>query len=215
VIGIEPHFSTAWSRRSTRTGAHGRRGLSSSGATPPLRSCGGSGLEACLRRHFPRVEAVILDFYHAAEYLSDLAQAWHGAETPAAATVGQQWCHQLKHQGGQAMLATLQGLDLRGRSAAARECYRATVRYVKNHLQRMDYPTYQAKGWQSGSGPVESACKRVVGQRLDGRPNLLKRRDEFSLPSLFLAAYITNSYCLVLRAPCARFGRARIQGTGI
>ena len=104
-------------------------------------SDGGSGLEECLRTHFPRVEAVILDFYHAAEYLSDLAKAWYGAEAPAAAAVGQPWCHQLKHQGGPAVLATLQGLDLRGRSAAARECYQATVRYVKNHLHRMDYPT--------------------------------------------------------------------------
>jgi len=30
------------------------------------------------------------------------------------------------------------------------------------------YPAYRAKGWQIGSGPVESACKRVVGQRLKG-----------------------------------------------
>ena len=32
----------------------------------------------------------------------------------------------------------------------------------------MDYPGYVAKGWQIGSGPVESACKTVVGQRLKG-----------------------------------------------
>jgi hypothetical protein len=131
-------------------------------------SDGGSGLEECLRTHFARVEGVILDFYHAAEYLSDLAQAWHGADAHAGEALGQQWCHQLKHEGGEAVLATLQGLDLRGRSAAARECYQATVRYVANHLHRMDYPTYRAKGWQIGSGPVESACKRVVGQRLKG-----------------------------------------------
>jgi hypothetical protein len=131
-------------------------------------AAGGSGLEEWLRTHFARVDAVILDFYHAAEYLSDLAKAWHGAEAPAAAAVGQHWCHQLKHQGGPAVLATLQGLDLQGRSAAARECYQATVRYVENHLHRMDYPMYRAKGWQIGSGPVESACKRVVGQRLKG-----------------------------------------------
>src|SRR5579864_7880654 len=30
----------------------------------------------------------------------------------------------------------------------------------------MEYPEYRAKGWQIGSGPVESACKTVVGQRL-------------------------------------------------
>lgn len=129
---------------------------------------GGNGLEECVRTHFPRVEVVILDFYHAAEYLSDLAKAWHGADTHAGEVLGQQWCHQLKHEGGATVLATLQGLDLRGRSATARECHQATVRYVANHLHRMDYPTYRAKGWQIGSGPVESACKRVVGQRLKG-----------------------------------------------
>jgi hypothetical protein len=131
-------------------------------------SDGGNGLEECVRTHFPRVEAIILDFYHAAEYLSDLATAWHGADADAGTVLGQQWCHQLKHKGGATVLATLQELDLRGRSATARECHQATVRYFTNHLHRMEYPTYRAKGWQIGSGPVESACKRVVGQRLKG-----------------------------------------------
>ena len=129
---------------------------------------GGSGLEEFVRTHFPRVEAVILDFYHAAEYLSDLAKAWAGADEPSVEALGQEWCHQLKHAGGQTLLATLQGLDLQGRSAAARESYHATVRYVENHVHRLDYPQYRAKGWQIGSGPVESAGKRVVGQRLKG-----------------------------------------------
>ena len=38
--------------------------------------------------------------------------------------------------------------------------------YFDNHLHRMEYPEYVAEGWQIGSGPVESACKTVVGQRL-------------------------------------------------
>ena len=131
-------------------------------------SDGGSGREAFLRTHFPRVDAVILDFSHAAAHLSELAKAWHGTEEKATEAWRQEWCHQLKHAGGQTLLATLRGLDLRGRAAAARECYQATVRYVENHVHRMDYPRYRAKGWQIGSGPVESACKRVVGQRLKG-----------------------------------------------
>ena len=32
----------------------------------------------------------------------------------------------------------------------------------------MEYPEYQAEGWQIGSGVIESACKTVVGQRLKG-----------------------------------------------
>ena len=43
---------------------------------------------------------------------------------------------------------------------------RATLTYFENQVHRMDYPSYVAKGWQIGSGPVESACKTVVSQRL-------------------------------------------------
>ena len=32
----------------------------------------------------------------------------------------------------------------------------------------MDYPLYRSKGWLIGSGPVEAACKQVVGQRMKG-----------------------------------------------
>jgi len=49
-------------------------------------SDGGNGLEECGRPHFPRVAVVILDCYHAAEYLSDLANAWCGADTQAGET---------------------------------------------------------------------------------------------------------------------------------
>ena len=38
-------------------------------------SDGGAGIEDWLRANFPRVEAVILDFYHAAEHLGDWAKA--------------------------------------------------------------------------------------------------------------------------------------------
>ena len=30
----------------------------------------------------------------------------------------------------------------------------------------MDYPAYRAMGWQIGAGPVESACKSVIGARV-------------------------------------------------
>jgi hypothetical protein len=42
------------------------------------------------------------------------------------------------------------------------------VAYFRNQVHRMDYPSSRARGWQIGSGPVEAACKMVVGQRLEG-----------------------------------------------
>jgi hypothetical protein len=131
-------------------------------------SDGGNGLEEFLRSNFPRVEAVILDFYHAAEHLGSLAKAWHPGDAAAAAALQEQWCHQLKHEGGPALVQTLRALPLAGRSRTARQVHAEELGYFENQMHRMDYPLYRAKGWQIGSGPVESACKRVVGQRLKG-----------------------------------------------
>lgn len=131
-------------------------------------SDGGAGLEDCLRTNFPRVEAVILDFYHVTEYLGRLAQALHPGRPEEAEAWRQAWCSRLKAEGGGPVLAALRELDLRGRPAAARAARAEVVTYFANQAHRMDYPTYLAKGWQIGSGPVESACKTVVGQRLKG-----------------------------------------------
>jgi hypothetical protein len=131
-------------------------------------SDGGSGLEDFLQTNFPRVAAVILDFYHVAEHLGNLAKAWHPADEKAAAALQERWCHQLKHEGGAAVLVSLRDLPLQGKSRAAQQVHAAELGYFENQVHRMDYPRYRANGWQIGSGPVESACKRVVGQRLKG-----------------------------------------------
>ena len=130
-------------------------------------SDGGAGIEDWLRANFPRVEVVILDFYHAAEHVSDWCKALHPTDPGAATALAQEWCHRLKHEGGAAVLAALEGLDAGG-SAGQREAHRELVGYVRNQAHRMDYPRYRRMGWQVGSGPVEAACKQVVNQRLKG-----------------------------------------------
>jgi hypothetical protein len=128
-------------------------------------SDGGAGLEDFFRVNFPRA-VCILDFWHVKEYLVELATAWFGDDAAGRQTWLDQQCHRLKHEGGKAVLEQLEALNLRGRTAAAREQHRVTVQYFRNHGHRMDYPTYCAAGWQIGSGPVEAACKTVVTQRL-------------------------------------------------
>lgn len=128
---------------------------------------GGAGLEEFMGVYFPRAQCV-LDFYHAAEHLSDLAKVLYPGDQEQAAEVAGQWCHTLKHQGGAALLAVLEGLQVRGRKAEVREAHRRELGYVRNNVHRMDYPRYLADGWLIGSGHVESACKAVVGQRLKG-----------------------------------------------
>ena len=67
------------------------------------------------------------------------------------------------------MLAVLQEFDWPEHCGAGlREALEDVRRYFGNNLDRMEYPEYTQKGWQIGSGVVESACKTVVGQRLKG-----------------------------------------------
>jgi hypothetical protein len=129
-------------------------------------SDGGSGLEDVLRKFFPRA-TVILDFWHAKEHLVELAQVLHQDETDRKKWLNE-WCHRLKHEGGRVVLAKLESLDLSAHNEHVREVHRQQVTYFRNHVHRMNYPAYLASGWQIGSGPVESACKTVVGNRLKG-----------------------------------------------
>jgi hypothetical protein len=48
----------------------------------------------------------------------------------------------------------------------AREAAKKAFTYFTNNRHRMDYSTYRAKGYQIGSGTVESGCKQIVTQRL-------------------------------------------------
>jgi hypothetical protein len=126
---------------------------------------GGNGLDDFMEVNFPRAVR-ILDFYHAAEHLSDFAKVYCGSDLATAKELSNQWCHELKHQGGRTLLETLYSLNLRGRTDAIREAHRLMTGYVWNNLHRMDYPFYQEQGWQIGSGHIEAACKTVVNQRL-------------------------------------------------
>jgi hypothetical protein len=130
-------------------------------------SDGGSGLEDFLRTNFPRVEAIILDFYHVAEYVAKLSKALHPGDEPAANSWREAICERLKTQGGTVVLEELRSLDV-GKRPEAKTIRDEVVGYFANQSHRMDYPSYRAKGWQIGSGPVESACKTVIGKRMKG-----------------------------------------------
>jgi hypothetical protein len=127
----------------------------------------GQGLEDFAARNFPLAEP-ILDFYHASEHVAALAAACHSHDPAAAAEQTTAWCHQLKHEGGAALLAAWEQLKVGRWGPPRREVHRQQLQYFRNHQHKMDYPRYRAQGWQIGSGPVESGCKRLVTQRLKG-----------------------------------------------
>lgn len=132
---------------------------------------GGHGLETCLVETalsgLAREIVLILDFFHATEHVREFAKVWLPDETVRREQVGQ-WCHTLKHQGGTVLLAELESLPVTSRSAEVVEAHRQLTNYVRNNQHRMNYPEYLARGWEIGSGEIESACKGVVNHRLKG-----------------------------------------------
>ena len=129
---------------------------------------GGNGLEEALQRNLAEDVTTILDWYHAAEHLCDFAKVWHTRDEAARG----QWQAQAKgilyDQGGEALLAYLQALQLPLRtSAEVHEELRTLIGYFENNRHRTDYPTYRSNGWDIGSGPTEAGCK-IIGERLKG-----------------------------------------------
>jgi hypothetical protein len=126
---------------------------------------GGNGLEDRLEENFPRVGVVILDSFHPAERLTELARLLHCKDEAAAAEQARQWRGLLKDEGGALLAAVLRAHPWPRRAGLA-EAVAEVVAYLERQAHRMEYPEYLAQGWNIGSGAVESACKTVVGQRL-------------------------------------------------
>ena len=115
----------------------------------------------------------ILDWCHAAEYLSKAGQAAFGAGTAEASEWLGIQLHQLKHGEPEEVLRSLRGLclELAGGGEKGSEALRTVKRsmeYLKKRKGQIRYAEFQAQGYPIGSGAVESANKLVVEARLKG-----------------------------------------------
>jgi hypothetical protein len=110
----------------------------------------------------------ILDFYHAAEHLSEAGEAIFGDSDAA-----KPWFE--KHR--ESLILDDAGVDKLIRSLSY---YRASMRkgskrdtivrraigYFRRNRHRMRYKSFIDQGLPIGSGPIEAACKTVAGARL-------------------------------------------------
>lgn len=125
---------------------------------------GAEWIQECIDAHRP--DAVrILDFYHAAEYISDIATLVRSAGTALPESWLDEQLHELKHQGPKSVLEELHRL-LHDHPQV--EDLKKKVTYLQKREKLMNYPLFQQHGWPIGSGSVESANKCVVQKRLNG-----------------------------------------------
>lgn len=108
----------------------------------------------------------VLDCYHACQHLSVAAEALFGPGSAAAQRYFEAWRQRLRHRPGAAqdLLRSLRRYARRRRRG--RTVLRRELAYCRTNRPRMDYARLAARGLPIGSGPVEAACKTVVGHRL-------------------------------------------------
>ncbi len=113
-----------------------------------------------------RADAVrILDFYHAAEYVSEIAALLSKAGTPLAESWVHEQLHELKHHGPTQVLEEVARLL---KEHPEGEHLETQVQSLQKRATHMQYPRFQQDGWPIGSGSVESSNTCLVHQRLKG-----------------------------------------------
>jgi hypothetical protein len=101
-----------------------------------------------------------VDWYHASQYVWQAASALHGEGTIVREEWAKQQLDELWEGRVEDVLAALQP------HAGDAGAVDAALSYYQTHGQRMDYPSYRARGLQVGSGTIESTCKHLISARL-------------------------------------------------
>lgn len=140
-----------------------RRGVETAQAVAAVTD-GAEWIQKFIDHH--RHDAVrILDFPHAAEHLSTIAQALCAENGVQKDIWLHEQLHQLKEKGASVVLATLR---TQISQHAQRPELTTAFAYLEKREAQMQYPTFQQEGWPIGDGAVESANKLVVEARLKG-----------------------------------------------
>ena len=114
----------------------------------------------------PRVDAQILDFFHASEYLSQASKAAFKRADQASQWL-QKACHTLKEEDGAVLvLCQMKAFLNRKMKEDKKKMIQSSITYFTNHLHQMNYFEYIQKNWPIGSGVIEAACKVIIKQRL-------------------------------------------------
>jgi hypothetical protein len=135
-----------------------------------------------VQRHFPHAIQIV-DWYHASAYLIKVAHAAFGEHSPQA----QDWLESSKAALYEGRLGTVsracRALLERAPSAVAE-----ARSYFATNRTRLRYATFRSRGFQIGSGSMESGCKQIAFERLkiagahwssDGARKLAKARAAF------------------------------------
>ena len=156
---------------------------------------GAKGNWSFLGRH---TEVQVIDFWHAAEYLSDAAEVLFARTPQAKAAWLESACHRLKHEPGAArqLVKDLRRMAAEKGIPAARTEVQEAMTYFTNQSRegRMDYAPLVAAAIPIGSGVTEAACKVLVKQRLCGSGMRWKEPGAAAVLSLRCLTYTSERW---------------------
>jgi hypothetical protein len=109
-----------------------------------------------------------LDFYHLSENLHRCRRRVFGEDNDDGQTWAAALLHTLKHDGYAPAWDQLTAWRATLRSPAKKQAADRLLNYISERRDMIDYPQFQSRGWQIGSGPTESRCKTST-HRLKGR----------------------------------------------
>ncbi len=110
--------------------------------------------------------AVGLDFYHLGQNVHKTKNMVFGEKSSLGAKWVGELLHGVKHEGYEWLWNGLLDLRKTTRGTKRKEVDRI-LNYVSDRREMIRYPEFIARGWQIGSGPMESQC-RVLSDRVRG-----------------------------------------------
>jgi hypothetical protein len=108
----------------------------------------------------------VTDWYHVMEHVWSCGNALHGQGSEQAGQWVEDCETQLWHGDHRPLLERLGEERSRTRSPAKRQALAELITYLTHQGERLAYARFRAKGYDIGSGRVESACKHVVANRM-------------------------------------------------
>jgi len=113
--------------------------------------------------YYPKAVQIV-DWYHAEEYVTALAQAAFSDDADKAAEWQNGVCNDLWE--GQVTQVIAACREFEAHPSQAGQAAKKAISYFTNNEKRMDYARFREEGYVIGSGTVESGCKQIVTHRL-------------------------------------------------
>jgi hypothetical protein len=110
----------------------------------------------------------VLDYYHACQYLTKMAEAIFGSGTRAAAAWAakmRRWLRDKRHGVFRVLHSAAAHACRWELTAAEQRAYGEAYQYLRKRMALMDYCGYRRRGLSIGSGITEAACKTLFTQR--------------------------------------------------